>query len=85
MQEFYRLRSSLRAKQQHASLLDLRDFDRAKFDVEEGADSDQALLKEQAAISRSTGQVWLVYSSTTRTLWPCSIVLVPFLYNTPES
>ncbi|KAF0919825.1 hypothetical protein E2562_031683 [Oryza meyeriana var. granulata] len=57
-QEFYRLRSSLRAKQQHASLLDLRDFDRAKFDVEEGADSsDQALLKEQAAISRSTGQV----------------------------
>ncbi|KAG8087554.1 hypothetical protein GUJ93_ZPchr0010g11300 [Zizania palustris] len=59
-QEFYRLRSSLRAKQQHTSLFDLRDFDRAKFDVEEAADSsDQALLKEQATISRSTGQVWL--------------------------
>jgi len=36
----------------------LRDFDRAKFDVEEASDSaDQALLREQAAISRSTGQV----------------------------
>ncbi|XP_039795210.1 Golgi SNAP receptor complex member 1-1-like [Panicum virgatum] len=57
-QEFYRLRSSLRVKQQHASLLDLRDFDRAKFDVEEASDSaDQALLREQAAISRSTGQM----------------------------
>ena len=58
MQEFFRLRSSLRAKQQHASLLDFRDFDRASFDVEEAADSsDQSLLKEQAAITRSTGQV----------------------------
>ncbi|TVU05711.1 hypothetical protein EJB05_48890, partial [Eragrostis curvula] len=67
MQEFYRLRSSLRAKQQHASLLDLRDFDRASFDVENSADSsDQYLLKEQAAISRSTGQVRsfsLIFSS----------------------
>lgn len=67
-QEFYRLRSSLRAKQQHASLLDLRDFDRAKFDVEEGADSDQALLKEQAAISRSTGQMDTVISQAQATL-----------------
>lgn len=57
MQEFYRLRSSLRVKQQHASLLDLRDFDRAKFDVESGDSADQALLREQAAISRSSGQV----------------------------
>ncbi|PVH36988.1 hypothetical protein PAHAL_6G215900 [Panicum hallii] len=57
-QEFFRLRSSLRAKQQHASLLDFRDFDRASFDVEEAADSsDQSLLKEQAAITRSTGQM----------------------------
>ncbi|RLM60776.1 hypothetical protein C2845_PM14G15460 [Panicum miliaceum] len=56
-QEFFHLRSSLRAKQQHASLLDFRDFDRASFDVEEAADSsDQSLLKEQAAITRSTGQ-----------------------------
>lgn len=46
-------------KQQHASLLDLRDFDRAKFDVDEASVSaDQALLREQAAISRSNGQVW---------------------------
>ncbi|GJN03621.1 hypothetical protein PR202_ga21087 [Eleusine coracana subsp. coracana] len=57
-QEFYCLRLSLRAKQQHASLLDLRDFDRASFDVEGAAgSSDQYLLKEQATISRSTGQV----------------------------
>ncbi|KAI4966760.1 hypothetical protein ZWY2020_036983 [Hordeum vulgare] len=47
---------SLRVKQQHASLLDLRDFDRAKFDVEESGDSEQALLREQAAISRNSGQ-----------------------------
>ncbi|XP_010942136.1 Golgi SNAP receptor complex member 1-1 isoform X2 [Elaeis guineensis] len=56
-QEFYRLRSSLRAKQEHASLLDFRDFDGAGLDMEEGAGSvDQALLKEQAALSRSSGQ-----------------------------
>lgn len=67
MQEFYRLRGSLRAKQEHASLLlDFRDFDRAKLDVEEGAGSDgQALLREQAVISRSSGQVSLFsYLST---------------------
>ncbi|XP_026661732.1 Golgi SNAP receptor complex member 1-1-like isoform X4 [Phoenix dactylifera] len=58
-QEFYRLRSSLRAKQEHASLLlDFRDFERARLDMEDGAGSvDQALLKEQAALSRSSGQV----------------------------
>ncbi|KAG2579047.1 Golgi SNAP receptor complex member 1-1-like isoform X2 [Panicum virgatum] len=57
-QEFFRLRSSLRAKQQHASLLDFRDFDRASFDVGEAADSsDLSLLKEQATITRSTGQI----------------------------
>lgn len=68
-QEFYRLRSSLRAKQQHASLLDLRDFDRASFDVEGTADSsDQYLLKEQAAISRSTGQMDNVISQAHATL-----------------
>ncbi|RWW16219.1 hypothetical protein GW17_00019907 [Ensete ventricosum] len=39
-QEFFRLRSGLRAKQERSSLLlDLRDFDIAKADMEEGADS----------------------------------------------
>ncbi|KAF8772929.1 hypothetical protein HU200_005329 [Digitaria exilis] len=68
-QEFFRLRSSLRAKQQHASLLDFRDFDRASFDVEEAADSsDQSLLKEQATIIRSTGQVDNVISQANAAL-----------------
>lgn len=59
VQEFYKLRSSLRAKQEHASLLqDFRDFDRARFDLEEnGGSEEQALLKEQAAISRNSGHV----------------------------
>jgi len=60
VQEFYRLRSSLRAKQEHASLLqDFREFDRNSLDLEEGGDSvERALLKEHASISRSTGQVY---------------------------
>ncbi|KAM0895228.1 hypothetical protein ACQ4PT_023955 [Festuca glaucescens] len=66
-QEFYRLRSSLRVKQQHASLLDLRDFDRAKFDVEEAGES-EALLREQAAISKNSGQVDTVISQAQATL-----------------
>ncbi|KAM0853744.1 hypothetical protein ACQ4PT_050862 [Festuca glaucescens] len=66
-QEFYRLRSSLRVKQQHASLLDLRDFDRAKFDVEEAGES-EALLREQAAIGRNSGQVDTVISQAQATL-----------------
>ncbi|KAK1630803.1 hypothetical protein QYE76_005118 [Lolium multiflorum] len=66
-QEFYRLRSSLRVKQQHASLLDLRDFDRAKFDVEEAGES-EALLREQAAIGRNAGQVDTVISQAQATL-----------------
>lgn len=58
LQEFYRLRSSLRAKKEHASLLeDFREFDRSRLDLEEGGDSEQALLGEHASISRSTGQV----------------------------
>ncbi|XP_054781239.1 Golgi SNAP receptor complex member 1-1-like isoform X2 [Prosopis cineraria] len=58
-QEFYRLRSSLRAKQEHASLLeDFKEFDRTRLDLEEGGGSaEQALLKEHASISRSTGQI----------------------------
>lgn len=59
VQEFYRLRSSLRAKQEHASLLeDFREFDRTRVDLEAGVDSaENALLKEHASVSRSTGQV----------------------------
>lgn len=59
MQEFNRLRSSLRAKKEHASLLeDFREFDRTRLDIEDGGGSyEQALLKEHAAVSRSTGQV----------------------------
>ncbi|KAK8575843.1 hypothetical protein V6N13_032845 [Hibiscus sabdariffa] len=58
-QEFYRLRSSLRAKQEHASLLeDFREFDRTRSGLEEGVDStEQALIKERAAISRNTGHM----------------------------
>ncbi|CAL9773788.1 unnamed protein product [Musa acuminata subsp. burmannicoides] len=69
-QEFFRLRSSLRAKQERASLLlDFRDFDKAKVDMEEGADSvEHALLKEQATISRSSGQMDNVISQAQATL-----------------
>lgn len=69
-QEFYRLRSSLRAKQEHASLLeDFREFDRTRLDLEEGVgSSEQALLKENASISRSTGQMDSVISHAQATL-----------------
>ncbi|XWS16526.1 hypothetical protein CRYUN_Cryun34aG0096100 [Craigia yunnanensis] len=69
-QEFYRLRSSLRAKQEHASLLeDFREFDQTRLDLEEGIGStEQALLKEHAAISRSTGQMDSVISQAQATL-----------------
>lgn len=57
LQEFYRLWSSLRAKQEHASLLqEFREFDQARVDLEEnGGFEGQALLKEQASVNRSTG------------------------------
>ncbi|XP_019443340.1 PREDICTED: Golgi SNAP receptor complex member 1-1-like [Lupinus angustifolius] len=69
-QEFYRLRSSLRAKQEHASLLeDFKEFDRSRLDLEEGGGSEQlALLKEHASISRSTGQMDSVISQAQATL-----------------
>lgn len=59
LQEFYRLRSSHRAKQEHASLLDdFKEFDRSRLDLEEGGESEQhTLLREHAAISRNTGHV----------------------------
>ncbi|KAI9089533.1 hypothetical protein K1719_029138 [Acacia pycnantha] len=68
-QEFYRLRSSLRAKQEHASLLeDFKEFDRTRLDLEEGGGSpEQALLKEHASISRSTGQIDNVISQAQAT------------------
>ncbi|KAM1184155.1 hypothetical protein ACFX15_013159 [Malus domestica] len=69
-QEFYRLRNSLRAKQEHASLLeDFREFDRTRVDLEDGVGSaENALLKEHAAVSRSTGQVDTVISQAQATL-----------------
>ncbi|KAE8655509.1 Golgi SNAP receptor complex member 1-1 [Hibiscus syriacus] len=69
-QEFYRLRSSLRAKQEHASLLDdFREFDRTRLDLEEGVGStEQALIKEHAAISRNTGHMDNVISQAQATL-----------------
>uniref|UniRef100_A0A5B7BPL9 Golgi SNAP receptor complex member 1 n=1 Tax=Davidia involucrata TaxID=16924 RepID=A0A5B7BPL9_DAVIN len=68
-QEFNRLRSSLRAKKEHASLLeDFREFDRTRLDLEEGGGSEQALLKEHASISRSSGQVDSVISQAQETL-----------------
>ncbi|CAM8949505.1 hypothetical protein QQ045_016562 [Rhodiola kirilowii] len=67
-QEFFRLKSSLRAKKEHASLLEgFREFDRARVDLEEGND-DQALLKEHASISRNTGQMDNVISQAQATL-----------------
>lgn len=71
VQEFHRLRSSLGPKQEHASLLqDFREFDRARADLEEnGGFEGQALLKEQAAISRSTEQVLENISSHGFAFW----------------
>ncbi|KAH7564659.1 hypothetical protein JRO89_XS09G0003000 [Xanthoceras sorbifolium] len=70
VQEFYRLRSSLKAKQEHASLLeDFREFDRTRLDLEDGVGStDQALLREHASISRNTGQMDSVISQAQATL-----------------
>ncbi|XP_044495131.1 Golgi SNAP receptor complex member 1-1-like isoform X3 [Mangifera indica] len=70
VQEFYRLRSSLKAKQEHASLLeDFREFDRSRLDLEEGVGSmEQALLKEHRSISRSAGQMDSVISQAQTTL-----------------
>eukprot|EP01018_Ginkgo_biloba_P006409 Gb_03651 [translate_table: standard] len=58
-QEFNRLRSSLRARREHAALLqNFSNFDRVGGDLERNGDSaEQALLKEQAILHRSTGQI----------------------------
>lgn len=69
-QEFYRLRSSLKAKQEHAFLLeDFKEFDRTRLDLEDGVGSaDQALLREHTSIGRSTGQMDTVISQAQSTL-----------------
>ncbi|XP_078433455.1 golgi snare 11 [Wolffia australiana] len=69
-QEFYRLRSSLRAKQEHTSLLEeFRDFDRSRMDLEaNGNSSEFALLKEQASINRNISNVDHVISQAQATL-----------------
>ncbi|KAJ6961671.1 hypothetical protein NC652_000573 [Populus alba x Populus x berolinensis] len=69
-QEFHRLRSGMRAKQEHALLLeDFREFDRTRLDLEDGIGSaDQALLREHASISRNTGQMDNVISQAQATL-----------------
>lgn len=69
-QEFNQLRSSIRAKKEHASLLeDFREFDRTRLDLEDGGGSyDQALLKERATLHRSSGQMESVISQAQETL-----------------
>ncbi|XP_011624305.1 Golgi SNAP receptor complex member 1-1 [Amborella trichopoda] len=67
-QEFYRLRSSLRAAQEHASLLkNYGVSDQSKGDLEDGSSAEQALLREQAALSRGTGQIDNVISQAQAT------------------
>ncbi|KAD4384563.1 hypothetical protein E3N88_24731 [Mikania micrantha] len=69
-QELNRLCSSLRAKREHALLIeDFREFDKVRFDVEEGSGSEeQSLLKERANLMRSTGQMDGVISQAQETL-----------------
>lgn len=58
LQEFYRLHSSVKAKQEHASLLeDFKEFDRTRLDLEQVDSEQHALLKERSSISRSAGHV----------------------------
>ncbi|WMV34706.1 hypothetical protein MTR67_028091 [Solanum verrucosum] len=69
-QEFNRIRSSYRAKKEHASLLeDFREFDRTRLDLEDGSGShDQALLNERATLHRTTGQMDGVISQAQETI-----------------
>ncbi|XP_031481788.1 Golgi SNAP receptor complex member 1-1 [Nymphaea colorata] len=70
IQEFSRLQSSVRAKKEHAALIeDFREFDRTRADLEgNGGSVEQALLKERAAVNRSTGQMDNVISQAQATL-----------------
>ncbi|KMZ74058.1 Golgi SNAP receptor complex member 1-1 [Zostera marina] len=74
-QEFFRIRSSYRAKREHASLLqDFKEFDRTRFDVEEnGSSAEHALLNEHASLNRSTTQTDTVISQAQATLSALSI------------
>ncbi|CAF2108991.1 unnamed protein product [Brassica napus] len=69
-QEFHRHRSSLRAKQERASLLeDFKEFDRTRLDLEAGDGlTEQALLKEHVGINRNTAQMDGVISQAQATL-----------------
>lgn len=69
-QEFHRLRSNLKAKKEHVSLLEgFREFDKTRLDLEDGGDSaEKALLNEHASISRNTGQMDSVISQAQATL-----------------
>ncbi|KAL9263432.1 Golgi SNAP receptor complex member 1-1-like protein [Drosera capensis] len=69
-QEFNLLRSSLRAKQEHDSLLqDFRELDRSRLDLKEGGDAvEHALVKEHVSIGRSTGQMDSLISLAQSTL-----------------
>ena len=82
MQEFYRLRSSLRAKQEHASLLDdFREFDRSRLELEDGlGTAEQTLIKEHASISRNTGQVSFTYHNYLHRLHFINILLEGLFY-----
>ena len=58
VQELHCLCSSLRAKHEHASLLeDFWEFDRTRLDLEGVGSPEQALMKEHVSISQSTGHV----------------------------
>ncbi|KAI3664986.1 hypothetical protein L6452_43601 [Arctium lappa] len=69
-QEFNRLRSSLRAKRDHASLLeDFREFERSRSQLEDdGGSQDQSLLKERGTLMRSTGKMDGVIAEAQETL-----------------
>ncbi|KAJ8534941.1 hypothetical protein K7X08_016669 [Anisodus acutangulus] len=69
-EEFNRLRSSYRAKKEHASLLeDFREFDRTRLDLEDGSGSyEQSVLNEHASLHRSTGQMDGVISHAQETM-----------------
>lgn len=58
-QEFKRLRSSLKARREHETLLQsFTSFDNANGDVERSSNSaEEALLKEQARLQSSTGHI----------------------------
>ncbi|XP_024963160.1 Golgi SNAP receptor complex member 1-1-like isoform X1 [Cynara cardunculus var. scolymus] len=69
-QEFNRLRSSLRAKRDHASLLeDFQEFERSRSQLEDdGGSQEQSLLEERGTLMRSTGKIDGVRAEAQETL-----------------